>query len=191
MLFSEYFNQYIENLNYILNEIDIMSVHDLINEMVESTRAGKRIFLIGNGGSAATCNHMVTDFGVGCMKAPNCNLAFNMISLCNNNSVITAISNDDYYQNVYSHQLKLYCNQGDLLIIISASGNSINLINAAQYANEHNINTYGILGFDGGRLKYMCKKSIHIKSEINQYGLVEDVALILNHIMSNWVKISC
>ena len=190
MQFFEYYNQYIKKLNYILNHIELKSIEELIQVMIEVTKQRKKIYLIGNGGSASTCEHMVTDFGVGCIKAEDCKFAFPIISLCNNNAVITAVSNDVCYENIYSHQLKLYCNKGDLLIAISASGNSENLIRAVEYANQNDIKTFGIVGFDGGVLKQICNKSIYIESELKQYGLVEDVMLILNHVLSNWIKLN-
>ena len=102
--------------------------------------------------------------------------------------MITAIANDTGYENIFLNQLKIHYKTGDLLIILSASGNSLNLIKACEWVKKKSGKTIGILGFDGGKLLKKCDLTIHIKTEKNEYGPVEDVQLILNHIFAHWFQ---
>ena len=109
-------------------------------------------------------------------------------SLTDNNSLLTAISNDTGYENVFVGQLNLYFKRGDCLLIFSASGNSKNLIRAANFVKKKNGKVIGILGFDGGKLKNLCDLCIHIPTEKGEYGPVEDIQLILNHMLAHWYQ---
>jgi len=149
---------------------------DLVREKFES---GKKIFTCGNGGSASTASHFITDWN------KMVNLAtgkkFRGISLCDNIGVITAYANDINYEEVFQGQLKAMLDEGDLVIGISGSGNSMNVVRAIEYANANGADTLGILGYDGGKLKSIVKQSVLVPSFDMQ--LCEDVHLMFGHMV--------
>jgi D-sedoheptulose 7-phosphate isomerase len=159
-----------------LNYKAILNGIDLINEKFQ---AGKNIFTCGNGGSASTASHYITDWN------KMINLAtgkkFRGISLCDNVGIMTAYANDISYDEIFSGQLKSLMDPGDLLIAISGSGNSRNVINAVNYANSEGGDTLGILGYDGGELIKISKQSILVPSFDMQ--LCEDVHLMIGHMV--------
>ena len=146
------------------------------------------IFIAGNGGAAATSITMANDLGFDILKKTKVKKTFRVQSLNDNPSVITAIANDTGYENIFLNQLKIHYKPGDLLILLSASGNSLNLIKAGDWVKKQGGKTIGILGVDGGKLLKKCNLSIHIKTDKNEYGPVEDVQLILNHILAHWFQ---
>ena len=159
-----------------LNHEAILNGVDLI---IEKFQAGKKIITCGNGGSASTASHYITDWN------KMINLAtgkkFRGISLCDNIGIITAYANDISYDEIFSGQLKSLMDPGDLLIAISGSGNSRNVINAVNYANCEGGDTLGILGYDGGELIKISKHSILVPSFDMQ--LCEDVHLMIGHMV--------
>jgi D-sedoheptulose 7-phosphate isomerase len=162
------------------NEID-ESVRAILKRIYEE----KSIWIIGNGGSASTAEHFETDlsyvkFGKNFPKV-------RAHSLTANSSLLSAIGNDIGFENIFSHQLQRKAIEGDLCIIISASGNSLNLLNAARYASQNRIETIGLIGFDGGELIHLVNRIIHVQSEIGEYGKVEDVHLSICHLISEIV----
>jgi D-sedoheptulose 7-phosphate isomerase len=149
---------------------------DLIREKFES---GKKIITCGNGGSASTASHYITDWN------KMVNLAtgkrFRGISLCDNVGLITAYGNDISYDEVFSGQLKAIMDDGDLLVAISGSGNSPNVLKAVEYANSIGADTLAVVGYDGGRLKDLSKMAIWVESFDMQ--LCEDVHLMFGHMV--------
>lgn len=138
------------------------------------------LFLAGNGGSASTASHMMTDL---LSLNSKCGLTVRVNCLSDNNSLITALGNDLHFHKIFSEQLKTYGRKGDLLIVISASGNSPNLISAVTEANIIGIDTFGILGFDGGEIKHIVSDYILVKTDIGDYGPAEDIHLMINHML--------
>ena len=140
------------------------------------------IWILGNGGSASTAEHFETDL---CFirydKKP---LRINASALTSNSSLITAISNDIGFEKIFSHQLQRKASKGDLCIVISASGNSLNLINGVKVAKRMGLTSIGLLGFDGGELAGQVDFSIIVKTEIGKYGPVEDAHLAICHAIS-------
>ena len=172
--FSE---KYIEYLSYIFKKLDKRKIEKL-EKLLEVARKNKQtVFVAGNGGAAATSITMA-----------KVEKTFKVQSLNDNPSVITAIANDTGYENVFLNQLKIHYKPGDSLIVLSASGNSLNLIKACDWVKKKKGKTIGILGFDGGKLLKKCDLTIHIKTEKNEYGPVEDAQLILNHILAHWFQ---
>ena len=158
-------------------------------KLLESARKKRQtIFIAGNGGAAATSITMANDLGFDILKKTNVEKAFKIQSLNDNPSVLTAIANDTGYENIFLNQLKIYYKSGDILVLLSASGNSLNLVKACNWVNKKGGKTIGILGFDGGKLLRKCDLTIHIKTEKNEYGPVEDAQLILNHILAHWFQ---
>jgi D-sedoheptulose 7-phosphate isomerase len=170
----------------VLASISVTEVTGLINA-IESVKISKRVvYLAGNGGSASTASHFATDIGVGSLRRNN---PVRVVSLCDNSSVMTALSNDISFDAIFSDQLLLLGQPGDLLIVISASGNSNNLINAVHTANKIGMLVYSLTGFDGGALKKLSNgKNVHVQSKIGAYGLVEDAHLAICHVITECIR---
>ena len=156
--------------------------------LLTTKKRNQTVFVAGNGGAAATSITMANDLGFDILKKTKVERTFKIQSLNENPSVLTAIANDTGYENIFLNQLKIHYKYGDLFIVLSASGNSLNLIKACEWVKKKGGKTIGILGFDGGKLIKKCDLSIHIKTDKNEYGPVEDVQLILNHIFAHWFQ---
>ena len=140
------------------------------------------IWILGNGGSASTAEHFETDLSF--VRYDKKTLKINASALTSNSSLITAISNDIGFEKIFSHQLQRKASKGDLCIVISASGNSLNLIDGVKVAKLMGLTSIGLLGFDGGELAGQVDFSIITKTEIGKYGPVEDVHLAICHAIS-------
>ena len=157
--------------------------------MFESAREnGNTIFVAGNGGSSTTATTMANDIGFDILKKTGIDKAFRVLSLSDNNAVITAIANDVGYENIFINQLKIHYRSGDSIILISASGNSPNILKAAEWVKDKGGAIIGFLGFTGGKLIDLCDVKIHVQSEPGEYGPVEDAHLIMNHILAHWFQ---
>lgn len=157
----------------------------LLGEMLyRAFRNEKQVFTLGNGGSASTASHMAADIGKNTI-GPNMG-RFRVLSLNDNMATITAIANDLGYENVFGEQLKNLVRPGDLVIAISGSGNSPNVLNGMQCARSACAEVAAILGFDGGKAVDLADVAIVIPSD--DYGVVEDAHLIINHIIVDYFK---
>jgi len=185
---GEYSKKYFSYLKSVLDKIDENEMNKLEEAFTFCQQNGNTIFVAGNGGSAATATTMANDIGFDIIKKTGTKNPFKLFSLVDNNSVVTAISNDVGYENIFINQLKIHYKQGDALIVISASGNSPNVLKAAEWVKEKEGKIIGFLGFDGGKLMDMCDVSMHVKTESGEYGPVEDVHLIINHILAHWFQ---
>ncbi|AXH16133.1 D-sedoheptulose-7-phosphate isomerase [Malaciobacter mytili] len=183
MQIKEFTINYIKKLTQILNQIDVEVIEQIIHTLEETINKNK-IFIIGNGGSAATASHMANDLGVGLKRREI--ISFNIDSLTDNTPAITAIANDIGYENIFYSQLKNVIKKNDVLIAISCSGNSENIIKAVKYAKEQNAKIIGVTGFDGGELKKLSDINFHIDTQKAQYGIVEDAHMILDHIIYSY-----
>lgn len=184
---EQFAKSYFRYLFDLLNQLDTKSIVAFAEELETARRNQNTIFIAGNGGSAATAFHIANDIGVDILKKCGIPPAFRILALTENVSVMTAISNDDGYQNLFVNQLKIHYRQGDRLIVISASGNSPNLIEAAEWIKARGGKVIGLLGFDGGKLKDICDLLIHVKAPKGEYGPVEDIHLILGHMISSYL----
>jgi D-sedoheptulose 7-phosphate isomerase len=186
--FSDFSKKYFNYLNSVFKNIDSNSLKDLEKEFSNIRKNKKTLFIIGNGGGAATATTMANDLGFDILKKTSIKNTFKIHSLTDNTSVITAIANDTGYENVFINQLKIHHNKGDGLLILSASGNSKNLLKAAEWVKKRSGKIIGILGFDGGKLKKSCDICIHLKTGQGDYGPVEDLQLVVNHILAHWFQ---
>ncbi len=181
-----YAKHYVSYLSELLLSLDFVAI-DKVIEVFQNARAnGKTIFLAGNGGSAATCSHFAEDLAYGTLvegKEP-----FKVLSLVENVAYITAIGNDERYEDIFAGQMKNLFRQGDIIVGISGSGNSPNVIRAIEYANSNGGISIGLLGFDGGKMKEICHHCIHVKAMKGEYGPVEDIHLILCHLITTYLK---
>lgn len=175
---------YFNYLASVLENIDTSTISDFVNILLEARNIGSAIFFAGNGGSASTASHFVNDISIGTntYKKP-----FRAISLNDNTPVFSAISNDFSYDDVFLRQLMVLSKPGDILVGISASGNSKNLLDAFKYANANNIITVGITAFDGGKLKDLSRLSVHVPTNDKEYGPAEDAHMILDHLIGSYL----
>ena len=184
----EYSKIYFKNLEKIINKIDIKKISILSKYLENSRNKNANIFVIGNGGSASNASAMANDLGFDILKKTK-KKPFKIISLTDNNAINSAIANDVGFENLFVSQIQSLYQKGDLLIVMSVSGNSKNIINAAKWFKQKKGKIFGILGFDGGKLKKICSDYLLIESKKGEYGPVEDLQLIINHILAHWYQI--
>lgn len=179
--FAEAYTAYFSTL---LQGLDRNAVARVIATILQAREQGNRIFFVGNGGSAATASHFANDVAIGtrCASKP-----FKALSLTDNHAIITAVANDDGYEQIFVKQLEVLMESGDVLIAISASGNSANLVAAVDYANACGNHTIGFTGFDGGKLRARCSDCIHVPTEPGEYGPVEAAHAFLVHLIGNYL----
>ncbi len=180
----EKIQNYISHLQEILARLSLGDVRRSIDAIMDAYYTERQIFVIGNGGSASTASHIACDLGKGTSMPGK--PRFRVISLTDNVATMTAWANDVSYEDVFLQQLKNLVNPGDLVLGISASGNSENVLRAMRYAAQIGCKTVGWCGFGGGKLAEICEVSVVVDS--HQYGPVEDVHLILNHVLHDWIK---
>lgn len=168
---------YFQSVQSLLEQVPFDAVEEVIEALVTANRAGKTVFICGNGGSAATASH----FGCDLAKRPTVagQPRYRVISLTDNTPLMTALSNDIGYEAVFAEQLIPLVREGDVVIGISGSGNSPNVLNAMQVARKVSAVTIGFCGYDGGKLKSMVDIPVHIPSF--NMAMVEDVHLMLEH----------
>jgi len=181
---GDYSKSYIKYLNSVLTNISLSEIDDFVQILLKARERGSSIFFIGNGGSAATASHFANDIAIGTREYEK---PFRVISLCDNQAVITAIANDDGYEKIFSQQLKVLLKKQDVVVSISASGNSPNLIHAINVAKKMSAITVGISAFDGGKMKGMVDFSLHVPTEKGEYGPAEDAHMVLDHLVANYL----
>lgn len=164
--------------------LDLGAVSRVASALVRAQKEGRQVFVMGNGGSAATASHLATDLGK-TAAAPG-RPPVRCISLADNVPFITAIGNDLSFDEVFSRQLENLLGPGDLVILVSGSGNSRNLVKAARLANARGALTVGLLGFDGGKLRSMVRIALVVPSD--QYGVIEDLHMGIGHILTFYLK---
>lgn len=181
---------YFAHLSNLLNTLDSASIETFMAELEKARIEGRTIFIAGNGGSAATASHMCNDFGSALYKAGSSESPLRTISLTDNTPYITMVGNDYGYECIFTKQLEMLYTKGDTLIVISASGNSPNVVMAAEWVKTRGGQVLGLLGFDGGKLKQMCDVSIVLQTEKGEYGPVEDAHMILDHVFTHWMQLT-
>jgi D-sedoheptulose 7-phosphate isomerase len=184
MKIQEFTLDYIRRLKLLLDKIDVDVVEEIFDTLTKTIEKKSKIYIIGNGGSSSVASHMVNDLGCGLRRREI--ISLDIMSLADNTPVCTAISNDLGYENIFYMQLKDILRKDDVLIAISSSGNSANIIKSAAYAGEIGAVIIGCTGFDGGKLKKMADISFHIETPRGEYGLVEDVHGLLSHLLHSY-----
>jgi D-sedoheptulose 7-phosphate isomerase len=170
---------YLGRLQGALGTLSRQELNELGAILTRAYRNGKQVFTVGNGGSSSLASHMAADLAKNTI-GPNMR-RFRIMSLNENAAIVTALANDLGYENIFSEQLQSLIGAGDVLIVVSASGNSPNIIRAIEYARSQSAEVVGLLGFDGGRAAQLADLAIVVPSW--DYGVVEDVHLIINHIL--------
>jgi D-sedoheptulose 7-phosphate isomerase len=176
------FSQYLSSLGALLEKIDPEAVERTVEHLRAVRDLGGTVYVAGNGGSAATGSHWVNDLGKA-TKLSGCP-AFRVVSLSDNVAWLTALANDEGYERVFAGQLENFARPNDSLVVISASGNSPNLVRAVELARSRGVTTIGLLGFNGGRLKEMVDVPLWLPTEQGCYEVVEDGHMVLCHILT-------
>jgi len=159
--------------------LDTEAIEALADAIYERYESGRFVYIIGNGGSAANASHLCEDLGKSSVVDFENQKRLKVLSLTDNTPYILAWANDTSYDRIFVEQLKNFGERGDLLIAISGSGNSPNILKAVTWANDHGIETFGITGYDGGKLLKLAHKSLHC--ELDDMGMVESLHLIAFH----------
>lgn len=181
---SKYAENYIQYIGEVFSKISTAEIELFAKTLLNARDKGSSIYFIGNGGSATTASHFVNDIGIGTKSSGK---TFRVFSLCDNHSVITAIANDYGYEDIFLRQLEILLNDQDVVIAISASGNSENLLRAIDFAKNKGAITVGLTSFSGGKLKKEVDISVHIPAQEGEYGPAEDGHMVLDHLISSYL----
>lgn len=179
MDYKENMKSYLKQEQEVLSNMPLDDINEVMNVLENARLSHKRIFICGNGGSASTASHLECDFNKGISYDQN--IKYDIECLSDNVPMMMAIANDISYDDIFVIPLKNKLKPGDIVIGISGSGNSENVVRALEYANSIGADTIAFTGYDGGRLKEIAGHNIHIA--IDNMQIVEDVHLILNHMM--------
>lgn len=179
MDFRKDINNYINLEIDTLRKLDVDAINDALNLLMETAKNHKRIYVFGNGGSSATASHIQNDFGKGVSEYVEDKFRFQCLN--DNVPTVMAIANDIGFEEIFRFQLRDVIEPGDVVIAISGSGNSANVINAVEYAKEQGNKIIGMTGFSGGKLKELSDISLH--APINSMQVTEDIHMIFDHLM--------
>jgi D-sedoheptulose 7-phosphate isomerase len=182
---AEFARDYVDHLIALLRRLDYQAIDRVIALFLEARSKGNTIFFLGNGGSAATAAHFANDLGV--CASPEGTVPFRSISLASNSAFMTCLGNDFGYEDIFWRQLRNLMCPGDVVVGISASGNSPNAVRALEYAAENGGISVALVGFDGGIMKKIANHVIHIETAKGDYGPVEDIHIVLDHVISTYL----
>lgn len=179
----DHFSGYIQRLNHTLANLQLERVLLLAKEIEKRWHQNKQVFICGNGGSAGNAIHLANDFVYGVANNASAGMRFHALSA--NPSIITCLANDVSFEEIYSEQIRSLANAGDLLIVLSGSGNSQNVVNAVKAAKAKNVGTAAIVGFDGGLCSSLAEIVIH--ADIADMQIAEDVQLSVGHMVMQYL----
>jgi D-sedoheptulose 7-phosphate isomerase len=182
---KEYLNRYTAVLGEVMRNLDAAQFARIIDILAGAYRGDKQIFIAGNGGSAGTANHFVCDFGKNAVQRPG-KRRFRVISLSDNVEKITALGNDLAFEEIFRQQLINLMNEGDVLIVISASGNSPDIVRACEYARERGAHIIALAGFSGGKIRDFAEAAL--VAPLDSYEQIEDIHLIILHMVVYYFK---
>ena len=174
---------YTELLSSRLQGLNYATLESLIEQLIRTRDRDGVIYLAGNGGSAATAMHWAND-----LMSITTEKRFKALALASNTSVLTCIGNDTTFERIFADQLEGRITPHDTLVLLSASGNSPNLLAAAEIALAQHAAVTALVGFDGGQLKKLVSLPIHTETSIGDYGIVEDIHLAIAHMVSNYLR---
>ena len=183
---QEFAISYLSKVYELINNLNISTIEQIINILIEARERESSIYFMGNGGSAATASHYANDLRIG-SQIPG-RKPFKAVSLADNIPMLTAIANDEGYENIFVRQLEGALKTDDVVFALSVSGNSPNVLKAVRYARKLGAITISCTGFDGGELKEITDIDLHMPSEYGDYGPVEDVFTILGHLLYSYLK---
>ncbi len=168
---------YLAEFRSMVDAIDLDAVGRAVEVLRVARDAGQTVFIAGNGGSAALATHLANDLGKATKQSGR--LAMRVLSLSDNVSWLTALANDEGYERAFAGQLENFANEGDVLIVISCSGSSPNVVAAQELAAQRGMQTIGLLGFDGGALLDRVDVALHVASPQGHYGTVESAHAVV------------
>ena len=177
---------YLQKLHNSFDGVVMDRIGVLARTLKDTWRKKGQVFICGNGGSAANAVHIANDLHYGVGTGENPIAGIRVEALPANTGIITCLANDTGYENIYSKQLEVKGNKNDLLIVLSGSGNSQNIVNAIQMAKEKEMISFAILAYDGGICKDMAQNTIHFK--VNDMQIAEDTQLIVGHLCMQWLN---
>lgn len=178
-----HFMHYADRLSAMLKAFDWSQVAPLAEELADCTLTRRQVFFAGNGGSAGNAIHLANDFLYGVAKAPGRALRVNALPA--NPSVLTCLANDEGYDRIFEIQLRELANKDDVLIVLSGSGNSPNILKVLEAAREMGVRSYAILGYTGGKAKKLADHPIHF--QVDDMQLSEDAQTIIGHMLMQWL----
>jgi D-sedoheptulose 7-phosphate isomerase/D-glycero-D-manno-heptose 1,7-bisphosphate phosphatase len=179
-----YFGAYAEELSRAAQSIEPAAFEDAAALLAEAYLRGARMFSCGNGGSASIANHMQCDHVKGIRTATD--LTPHVLSLSNNVELLTAIANDTSYENIFVYQLQSQAEPGDVLIAVSSSGRSPNIVRALTWARDRGLRTIAVTGFEGGAARAVAEVSVHV--DCTNYGIVEDLHQAIMHALAQYIR---
>lgn len=182
---SEHLVSYKKRVIDLLDLIELEELEQVVTAFIDTFKAGKTVYVAGNGGSAATASHMQADFRFFVRYFSK--FRPKITAITDNAPLMTAVGNDTDFNDIFVEQLRGVIGEGDTLLLISASGNSPNLVRAAEFANSQGATTAAFIGFKGGKLKEVCKYKVYTPNQEKDYGPIEDIHMILNHIIVNYL----
>jgi D-sedoheptulose 7-phosphate isomerase len=178
-----HFADYTKRLNATLESADLSAVERLAEDLLDCWKTGRQVFIAGNGGSAGNANHLANDLIYPLSKIKGSGIRAQALSA--NPSVLTCIGNDEGYDAIFAHQLAVLARSGDVLIVLSGSGNSPNIVKALEEAKKLGVASYAIVGYSGGKAKAMADVAIHLA--IDDMQIAEDSQIILGHMILQWL----
>ncbi len=170
---------YLEHEIDTIRKLDVEQINQALNLLLEAFEEGNTVYIFGNGGSSATASHYQNDFNKGVSE--HTEKKFNFQCLNDNVATVMAVANDIGFEEVFRFQLRGHLKAGDIVMAISGSGNSKNVINAVEYAREQGCRIIGVTGYDGGKLKGLSDVSLH--APVNSMQISEDIHMIFDHLM--------
>jgi D-sedoheptulose 7-phosphate isomerase len=173
------FTEYKSYTQRALESVSESEVEGLIESLHDAYERGATVFVIGNGGSAANASHFAQDLAKGTCRDMQQEKRIRALSLADNIAFISALGNDEGYDQIFVQQLRTFCRPGDLVVAISGSGNSPNVLRAIEYARENGVTTIGITGFSGGRLRELADACVHVP--LNDMCTSESIHSIVLH----------
>jgi D-sedoheptulose 7-phosphate isomerase len=182
---KQFSDDYLNYISALISELDRGHISQFVDHVLGVRDNKQTIFFLGNGGSASTASHFVNDISLGSRQFEN---PFRAVSLCDNQAVITAIANDDGYENIFLQQLQTQAKPGDSIVCISASGNSKNLVKAVEWSKANGIYTISLTAFDGGYLKQHTDLNIHVPTKIGEYGPAEDLHMVICGLIGSYFR---
>lgn len=187
MATSSSFRDYTKRLSAVMTQADLAPVELLAEAMLACWKSGKRVFVCGNGGSAANAIHLANDMHYGIAKGRMPGLR--MHALPANVSILTCLANDEGYDKVFSLQLEVEAAPGDILLVFSGSGNSPNIVRVLEQAKKMGIRSFAILGYSGGEAKSLADVPIHFP--IDDMQISEDLQMVIGHMIMQWLFANC
>ena len=185
---EDFAERYLSYMADLLGQVDRSTVARILDAFLAAHEDGRTIYFLGNGGSAAVATHFVNDIGIGTRAEGE--RPFRVVSLVDNLSALTAIANDEGYEKIFKRPLEAVLEPGDVVVAMSVSGNSPNVIEAVRYAQEVGALVIGCTGFDGGALRRLADISLHLSTPRGEYGPVEDVFAVLDHLVYTYLRLS-